>query len=361
MQKSSVEKEICIMEISKKLFGKTQAGDDVMEYTLTNEAGASVSILNLGGIIRSINVPDQDGVFKNVAISYDDVQKYETYDGYIGAMIGRVGGRISGASFDIDDTTYTLAKNDGNNNLHGGLNAFDKQIWEVSEYCSQEKASITLHHMSPDMTEGFPGNLDCTVSYSFDKTNALTLQYTCTTDKKTFVNMTNHCYFNLSGDYTTTIHDHELEIQATRYTPVNEETIATCLSPVEGTVFDFRVAKPIGKNINDDVEQIRIAGGYDHAFELNQPSSAPLIVAKDPKTGRIMEVTTDAACVVFYSGNYVDNTFIASDNIPLQKQAAFCLETQYYPDALNAPFVESRFLEPGQIYRTKTTYRFKNN
>jgi aldose 1-epimerase len=353
------KKEIDIMEISKKLFGKTKAGDEVIQYTLTNENGANVSILNLGGIIREINVPDQNGTLKNVAVSYDDVEKYESYGGYIGAMIGRVGGRISNAAFDIDGTSYTLAKNDGNNNLHGGHVGFDKILWEVSEYCSDEKASLTLHHMSPDMTEGFPGNLDCNVTYSFDNKNALSIQYTCTTDKKTFVNLTNHCYFNLSGDYSTTIHDHELTILANQYTPVNAETIATGIEPVQGTVFDFREGKAIGKNIHDEVTQLLLPGGYDHAFELNQPSSTPLMIAKDPKTGRTMEISTDAACVVFYSGNHLDDSFIASGGIPLQKQAAFCLETQYYPDAINAPFVKSVFLEPEQVYRTKTTYTFK--
>ena len=347
------------MEISKKLFGNTKNGEEVLQYTLSNDKGANVSILNLGGIIREINVPDQDGLIKNVVIGYDDVEKYQTYGGYIGAMIGRVGGRISNASFDIDGTTYTLAKNDGNNNLHGGSEGFDSIIWEVTEFCNSEKASLILHHISPDMNEGFPGTLDCNVTYTFDNNNALSIQYTCTTDKKTFVNLTNHSYFNLSGDYTTTIHDHELKILADHFTPVDEETIATGIAPVAGTVFDFRKGKTIGENIHDDVSQLRIAGGYDHAFELNQPSSDALVIVNDPKTGRTMEVTTDAACVVFYSGNYLNDSFIAGGNIPLQKQAAFCLETQYYPDAINAPFVNDVFLEPGQIYRTKTTYTFK--
>ncbi len=346
------------MKINSKLFGQTQQGEDVFQYTLTNSNGANVSILNLGGIIHEINVPDPQGNIKNVVISYDSVEKYETYDGYIGTMVGRVGGRISGAGFDIDGIHYPLAQNDGPNNLHGGVHGFDKIIWEVSEFCSDNKASLTLHHMSPDMTEGFPGNLDCTVTYTFDNTNALTIQYTCTTDKKTFVNLTNHSYFNLSGDFSTTIHDHLLTIHANRYTPVNAETIATGLDSVDGTVFDFRQGQPIGKHIADDIEQIQLARGYDHAFELDTTKKQPVIFAHDPKTGRHMEVSTDSSCVVFYSGNYLDESFIANDGIPLKKQVGFCLETQYYPDAINAPFVESIFLEPGQLYRTKTTYRF---
>lgn len=346
------------MEIIKSLFGQTSDGHDVHKYSMVNNSGASVSILTLGGIIHGIHVPDENGTLENVSISYDSVADYENNDGFVGAAVGRSAGRISGAAFDMDGTTYSLEKNDGNNNLHGGSNGFDKVIWSATEYQDNEKMSITLHHTSPDMDSGFPGELDCSMTYVFNNDNALTIRYTCTSDKKTFVNLTNHCYFNLSGDYSTTIEDHILSMDADRYVVVDNETIPTAISPVDGTAFDFKKSKAIGQDINNNEEQIQFAGGYDHAFELNQPSNMPLITAVDPKTGRRLRVQTDAQCVVFYSGNYMTDAMIGAGNIPLQKRAAFCLETQYYPDAVNAPFVETQWLEPGQVYKTSTTYHF---
>lgn len=346
------------MKISKTLFGHTSTGQAVDAYTMTNDHNAYVTILTRGGIIREIVVPDQNGTLRNVSIGFDDMAGYENCSGFIGAAIGRSSGRISGAILQIDGKEYPLSKNDGNNNLHGGPEGFDKKIWEASEFCSDEKMSVVLHYLSPDMEEGFPGNLDCTMTYSFDNSNTLTIKYTCTTDIKTFVNLTNHCYFNLSGDFSTKASDHLLQIQANRYVTVDQETIPTGLQSVIDTPFNFLQAKPIDQDIENPDEQIRFAGGYDHAFELNQPSKEPLIYAKDSKTGRTLSITTDAACVVFYSGNYLNDSYIASGNVPLQKRAAFCLETQYYPDAINAPFVKDQYLEPNAIYRTTTSYTF---
>ncbi|MBN2222505.1 MAG: galactose mutarotase [Vallitaleaceae bacterium] len=346
------------MNITKTFFDNTSNGQAVDAYTMTNDHGAYVTILTRGGIIQEIVVPDKNGELKNISIGFDDMKGYESCTGFIGAAIGRSSGRISGAVLRIDDKEYPLAKNDGNNNLHGGPNAFDKVIWEASELCSDDKMSVVLHYLSPDMEEGFPGNLDCTMTYSFDNSNTLTIKYTCTTDIKTFVNLTNHCYFNLSGDFSTKASDHLLQIKADRYVTVDSETIPTGLLSVEGTPFDFRTPKPIQQDIESLDEQLQFAGGYDHAFELNQPSSEALIYAKDTKTGRTLQIKTDAACVVFYSGNYLVDSYIASGNIPLQKRAAFCLETQYYPDAINAPFVKDNFLEPNAIYRTSTSYTF---
>lgn len=346
------------MNITNKEFGKTKKGDLVHEYTMTNDSGSSVSILTLGGVISQIRVPDQNGDIKNVVVSFDSVEGYETCPAFIGAAIGRSGGRISKAILSIDGVDYPLAKNDGENNLHGGPNALDKVIWSASEYQDESKMSVTLNYLSPDMEEGFPGELDCNITYTFTKDNALTIKYTCTTDKKTYVNMTNHSYFNLSGDFSTKIVDHLLQMHSDNLVAVKEDTIPKALLPVSLTPFDFRIPKGIGNDIDADDEQIKFGSGYDHAFELRQPINGPNIISEDPKTKRTLEVTTDARCVVFYTGNFLSKEYVSRGNVPLHSRAAFCLETQDYPDAINADFVEARLLEPGQIYRTSTTFKF---
>lgn len=293
------------MNITSKEFGTTRHGKLVHEYTMTNDLGASVSILTLGGIISKLIVPDQDNTMKNIVVGFDSVAGYESCPGFIGAAIGRSSGRISNAILTIDNVDYPLAKNDGKNNLHGGPNALDKAIWSASEYQDNSKMSVTLNYLSPDMEEGFPGELDCNISYSFTNDNALTIKYTCTTDKKTFVNMTNHSYFNLSGDFSTKITDHILQMHADNLVAVKEDTIPKEIISVSKTPFDFRLPKTIGQDIDADDEQIKFGTGYDHAFELRQPIKGPNIVAEDPKTKRTMEVTTDASCVVLYTGNFL--------------------------------------------------------
>ena len=346
------------MKITSKEFGKTKNKEKVQEYTMTNDQGSSVSLLTLGGIISEICVPDSEGTIKNVVASFDTVEGYESCPAFIGAAIGRTGGRISNALLSIDHIDYPLAKNDGENNLHGGPNGLDKAIWSVSQYQDKDKMSLSLHYLSPDMESGFPGELDCNISYTFTNENTLTLKYTCTTDKKTYVNMTNHSYFNLSGDFTSKITDHILQIHSDNLVAVKEDTIPKALLPVSMTPFDFRFPKAIGKDIKSHHEQIIFGSGYDHAFELRHPLKGPNIIAEDPKTKRTLEVTTDAACVVFYTGNFLTEDYISRAGIPLHKRAAFCLETQDYPDAIHAPFVQAKFLEPGQVYRSQTSFKF---
>lgn len=347
------------MNIICKEFGTTQKGNLIHEYTLVNDAGASASVITYGGAISKIMVPDKEGNLANVVVGFKDVEGYENCPDFIGAAIGRSGGRIAGGKLTIDGVLYQLPKNQGENNLHGGNNSLDKAIWEASEYMDSEKASVTLHYLSPDMEEGFPGNLDCNITYTFNNENELTIRYVCTTDKKTFVNLTNHSYFNLSGDYTTKITDHQLMMKADHLVAVDDVTIPTAIVPVTGTAFDFTASKPIGQDIDADEEQIRFGSGYDHAFQLNQPTDGPHMVASDPKSGRVMEVTTKEQCVVFYTGNFLQKEFITVDGTPLHSRAAFCLETQYYPDSMNHDFIQPKFLSPDEIYRTKTTFKFK--
>lgn len=346
------------MQITNKVFGTTQQGDKVIQYTLTNDSGAYVSILTLGGIIREIVVPDKSGTLKNVALGYDDVSSYEKDTAFLGAAIGRSAGRISNASITIDEITYPLTKNDGINNLHGGPKAFDKQLWEASESVTNDKASLVLNYLSPDGEEGFPGELDCTITYSFSNENELTLKYVCTTDKKTFVNLTNHCYFNLSGDFTKTHYDHIMKANAPQYVETNNTSIPIGIVSVKDTPFDFTSPKAIGQDIDADHQQIQFGQGYDHPLVLDKSIEGPCVVVTEPTTGRVMEVVTNEDCVVFYSGNFLTNVLPASGNVSIVKRCAFCLETQYFPDALNAPFITSKYLEPGQFYRTSTTYKF---
>jgi len=346
------------MNITSNLFGTTQHGEEVFQYTLTNNSGAYVSILTLGGIIQKIVVPDKKGDFTNISLGFDDVASYEKDTSFLGAAIGRSAGRISGATLTIDEINYPLTSNDGKNNLHGGPNAFDKKVWEASEYVSNDKASLTLHYLSPDLEEGFPGELDCTMTYSFNDNNELTIKYVCTTDKKTFVNLTNHCYFNLSGDFSSTHYNHMMKVASNTYVETDNTSIPKAIVTVENTPFDFRIAKAIGQDIDSDHEQIKFGQGYDHPFIIDKSIEGPCVIVAEPNSGRVMEVTTDEECVVFYSGNFLTSAIVASGNVPVVKRSAFCLETQYYPDALNAPFIASKFLEPGQVYRTSTTYKF---
>lgn len=346
------------MQITSKLFGTTSSNKEVFQYTLTNDAGSYISVLTLGGILREIVVPDQNGQLSNVCLGYDTVAYYEKDTAFLGAAIGRSSGRISGANLVIDNVNYPLSKNDGNNNLHGGPNGLDKQIWDASEYVTADKASLTLHYLSPDMEEGFPGELDCNITYSFNNDNELTIKYVCTTDKKTFVNLTNHCYFNLSGDFTKTHYEHLMKMNAKQYLETDATSIPTGIVPVETTPFDFTIEKPIGRDIDSEHEQIRFGKGYDHPFVIDKTAQGPCVVVTEPSSGRTMEVTTDEDCVVFYSGNFLTGELPASGDVKFIKRCAFCLETQYYPDSVNAPFIESKFLEPGQLYRTSTTYKF---
>jgi len=346
------------MKITSREFGKTKKGDTVTEYTMTNDSGASASILTLGGVISEIKVPDTDGKLKNVVVGYKDPEGYENCPDFIGAAIGRSGGRIAGGKLTIDGCLYQLDMNQNPNNLHGGAHAFDKQIWEASEYMDHEKASITLHYLSPDMEEGFPGNLDTNITYTFDNKNTLTIRYKCTTDKKTFVNLTNHSYFNLSGDFSTKITDHLLTMKADHFVAVDEVTIPKGIVAVEGTAFDFTKEKAIGQDIDSDEEQIKLGKGYDHAIRLNQPCQGPHIVVRDPKSGRKMEVTTKEECVVFYTGNFLKPSYITKEGSPLHPRAAFCLETQYYPDSMNHDFIKPIFLSPGKSYETITSFKF---
>ena len=349
-------------------YGTTAAGVAVQEYTLGNAAGMEVKIISFGGIVTSIRVPDRAGNVANVALGFDCLEQYEGEHPYFGAITGRYANRIAGGRFELDGKTYSLFKNDGENSLHGGAIGFDKRIWSARDISSDARSSLELRYLSPDGEEGYPGNLDVTVTYSVSEDNALRIDYVASTDKPTIVNLTNHSYFNLRGEGAGTIYDHILELNAESYTPIDAGT-ATCsgeVAPVAGTPFDFRMPKAIGPGCRSAHPQLILAQGYDHNFVLNRGGCADgelCFAARvyEPRHGRVMEVWTAEPGVQFYAGNYLDGTLIGSSGRLYRQSDGFALETQHFPNSPNVPGFPSTVLRPGAQYRTSTEYRFSTD
>lgn len=338
--------------IEEESFGTLDDGREVSLYTLTNANDLEVKITNYGGIVTSIQTPDVDGNLDNVVLGFESLEDYIPNDPYLGAIIGRYANRIEDGEFTIDGTTYELATNDGDNHLHGGDEGFDKKLWDAE----MQDGSLKLTYLSEDGEEGYPGNLDVMVVYSLTDDNELKIEYEATTDKATPVNLTSHSYFNLSGQPDATILDHELILNADRYTPVNDELIPTGeLAEVEGSPFDFTESKEVGAEI-DDVE-----GGYDHNWVLNSSEDDSLFHAATlfhPDSGREMKVFTEEPGIQFYSGNFLDGSLEGPDGTPFVQHAALCLETQHFPNSPNEPDFPSTILEPGETYQTTTIYQF---
>jgi aldose 1-epimerase len=344
------------MNICSEHFGMMPDGREVKLFTLTNHQAMEVKIINYGGIITSINVPDRSGDFGDVVLGHDRLEGYLNRSRYFGALIGRHGNRIRQGRFVLNDTEYNLPINNGKNHLHGGPKGFDKVFWDAREVTG----ALRLTYKSWDGEEGYPGNLEATVIYSLTDANEVSLEYGAVTDKDTIVNLTNHSYFNLAG--AGTILDHELTIHADAFTPVDETLIPTGeLRPVKCTPMDFTSASAIGTHINQADEQLRFAGGgYDHNFVLRSPDRGLRTVATvhEPKTGRRMEVITTQPGLQFYSGNFLDGSIAGKGGHPYLKHSGFCLETQHFPDAPNHAHFPSTVLKPGEEYRQKTIYRF---
>lgn len=354
------EKGLQKMDIKKQSFGKTTDGKAVDIYTLVNKNGSEVRITNYGGILQSLKVPDRYGNLGDVLLGYDSVEQYIKNSPYFGALIGRYGNRIGKGTFELEGKTYTLATNDGENHLHGGNVGFDKVLWDVKEITEDGAPGLELSYLSKDGEEGYPGNLKVTVKYLWTDDNELKIDYTATTDKPTVVNLTSHGYFNLAGKGD--ILKHELMINADRFTPVDSGLIPTGeMLPVADTPFDFRTPKAIGKDINADDQQIKYGPGYDHNFVLNRDKEGEMILVADvydPETGRDMVVWTTEPGLQFYSGNFLDGTITGKGGWVYEKHAAFCLETQHYPDSPNKPQWPTTTLLPGQVYKTSTIYKF---
>ena len=337
-------------------YGTLPTGELVKQYTLENKEGMSVSILNYGGIITSVKVKNKEGKFENIALGYDSLENYVDNDPYLGAIIGRVGNRIANGSFTLNDEIYNLKVNNGPNHLHGGLKGFDKVVWDVKIQEEQEKVLLHLFYKSAHMEEGYPGNLNTHVTYILDNYNQLSVNYKAQTDSTTIVNLTQHSYFNLSGDFNSTILDHQLQIDADAITTLNQNMIPTGdYTDLTDTPLDFRVLKSIGKDINSSNQQIEIAGGYDHNYVINKPSlDSSFAKVIHSNSGRVMEVFTDQPGVQLYTGNFLE---AINDNY-MGKRSGFCLETQHFPDSPNQSNFPSIVLEPGMVYNTTTKFKF---
>lgn len=341
-------------------FGKTQEGETVTAYTLQNANGLSAKILDFGGVIYEMNVPDRDGNFENISCNLATVEEYQTARPFFGSLIGRYGNRIALGKFTIDGQEYTLPINNEPNALHGGLKGFDQKIWKATPSADANGAYLTLQYTAADGEEGYPGKLDVTVVYSLTMDNALTIDYTATTDKATPVNLTNHCFWNLSGYKSGKMLDTILEMNCPKYLPTDTTLIPTGeIADVAGTALDFTTAKPIGQDIAKITEE-HFRGGYDHCFLLAEKPAGEMslcAIAKDPKSGRVMKIETTEPAVQFYSGNWLDGT-TGVDGYTYDKHTAFCLETQHYPDSPNKPDFPTTILKPGETYRHTTVHTF---
>ena len=347
---------------NKKPFGKTADGQQVDLYVLTNKSGAEAAITTFGGAVVSLKVPDRNGKLADVVLGYDSAEGYVADKSYFGALVGRYGNRIGHAQFTLDGKTYTLAKNNGENTLHGGIKGFNKAVWSAKTLSAKDGQSLELSYLSKDGEEGFPGNLKVSVIYTLTDSNALRISYSATTDKKTVVNLTNHSYFNLAGQGSGDILGHLLMIQADKFTPVDAGLIPTGeLRDVAGTPFDFRKPLAIGARIDQDEEQLKLGGGYDHNFVLRRsidPGESFAARVLEPASGRVLEVWTTEPGVQFYTGNFLDGKTAGKGGATYPRRSAFCLETQHYPDSPNQPKFPSVVLNPGERYHTITTYKF---
>ena len=351
-----------VLAVTKKSYATMPDGKEVFEYTLRNKSGVEAKVINYGGIVTSLMVPDKDGNMGDVVLGYDSLSSYLKSNPYFGALIGRYGNRIGKGKFSLDGTTYTLPINDGPNHLHGGPAGFDKVYWNIAPVEDSTKAALTLTYHSVDGEQGYPGNLDVEVTYTLTDENELKVDYKATTDKKTIINLTQHSYFNLTGDPTKDILGHELMIDAAYFLPVDKTLIPTGeLKPVKDTPFDFNVLTSIGARIDNANEQLQFGKGYDHCWILNGYDSTTLrkvATLYDSTSGRVMDVITTEPGLQFYSGNFLDGTLIGKNNITYQYRHGLCLETQHYPDSPNKPEFPAVTLMPGETYSSTTIYKF---
>ena len=341
-------------------FGTMPDGKTVELYTLTNTHGIQVRAITYGGIIVSVETPDKNGRLADITLGFDTLAGYLAKNPFFGALVGRYANRIGNAKFTLDGKEYPLAKNDGPNSLHGGLKGFDKVVWQGLSFEKGEEVGVVLKYTSADGEEGYPGTLHATVTYTLNDQNEFSIDYQATTDKATPINLTNHTYFNLTGEGSGTILGEELMLDADHFTPVDSTLIPTGkIASVKGTPLDFTKPTAIGARINDPNEQMVFGGGYDHNFVINRQGPGLALAARvyDPTSGRVLEVDTTEPGVQFYTGNFLDGIHGRHGHI-YNKRDAFCLETQHYPDSPNKSNFPSTILHPGQTYHSTTVWKF---
>jgi aldose 1-epimerase len=346
--------------VEKQPFGSLTDGTPVDLYILTNRSGLQVRISTYGGAIVSIRTPDRAGRITDIVLGYDSPQAYADDTAYIGTIIGRYANRIAGGKFSLDNVNYKLIQNNGPNHLHGGVKGFNKVMWTARELRRGNGAAVELSYVSKDGEEGYPGNLSVVVTYTLTDSNELRIDYDASGDKPTIVNLTNHSYFNLAGVGSGNILQHELRIDADKYTPIDETSIPTGeMRPVKGTPFDFKKFTAIGSRIGNDDEQLRIGKGYDHNFVLNKKEKELSKIAEvyEPSTGRVLEMWTTEPGVQFYTGNYLDNVRGKAGNV-YNKRDGFCLEAQLFPDSPNQAAFQSPVIRPPDHYKQTTVYKF---
>jgi len=354
-------KHVSISSITTKPFGITADGKKVIQYTLKNNQGASISVINYGGIVTALRMPDRRGKFADVVLGFKTLAEYEKPGPYFGALIGRYGNRIAKGKFTLNRRTYHLARNNNGQSLHGGLKGFEKVFWKVTPVKTKRHSSIRLTYVSRDGEEGYPGTLLVTATYTLTDRNEFKVVYRAKTDKTTIVNLTHHSYFNLAGQGSGDILDHRVTILASRYTPVDRFLIPSGkIAPVEGTPFDFLKSAPIGGRINEANLQLMHAGGYDHNWVSDKPSGHLGLIARvhDPKSGRLMEVISTEPGVQFYTGNFLDGTIVGKGGKTYRFRNGFCLEPQHFPDSPNHRNFPSTVLRPGETYKNTIIYRF---
>ncbi|WCH91359.1 galactose mutarotase [Streptomyces moderatus] len=345
----------------KSLFGRLADGTKVYSWSLAN-GGTRMKVLSYGGVVQSLEIPDRRGHYANVSLGFDNIEDYVAGSPYFGALIGRYGNRIGKGQFTLDGKAYQVNVNDGANSLHGGAKGFDKRVWDVEPFAKGSDVGLYLYYTSVDGEMGYPGTLKVKVTYTLTKYGDWRIDYAATTDKATVVNLTSHVYWNLAGEGSGTIENHELKIDASRYTPVDSGLIPTGeLAPVAGTPFDFRRTKRIGEDLREPHQQLLYGKGIDHNWVLDKgisPRPEWIATLKDPSSGRTLRMASTEPGLQFYSGNFLDGTLVGTGGRTYRQGDALCLETQHFPDSPNQPSFPSTVLRPGQTYRSTTIHSF---
>ena len=358
--------EVTLERLSEAEYGKLADGRVAKIFTLKNQSGMVVKVTEYGAILVSLETPDRDGKLADLTHGYDTLEAWLTNTSYFGSSVGRFGNRIADGKFTLDGKEYTLAKNNEPGgipcHLHGGLKGFDKVLWSGESFEKEGASGVTFSYLSKDGEEGYPGNLSVEVTYTLNDNNQLTWEAKATTDAPTVLNIVHHSYWNLSGDPSTTINDHQLTLFADRYLETNAGLIPTGkLSPVAGTPMDFTDSHAIGERVEANFEALTLGGGYDHAWVLSGEKDGDLVKAAkvhDPKSGRTMEISTNQPAVQFYGGNFLDGTASGKGGEAYQHRTALCLETENYPDAPNKADFPSAVLRPGETYHHKMVHTF---
>jgi aldose 1-epimerase len=348
------------MKIQEKLFGAYQ-DESVIEYTLVNDSGMSVSCLNYGCIITKIMVPDRNGIVENVVLGFENFEDYLDLSPYFGSVVGRVAGRINHSKFELDGKVYQVTPNEGPNHLHGGKKGFNSVIWKTEPVEGENAIGLKFFYHSPDGEEGYPGNLDTTVTYLLNNQNELSISYEARSDQKTIVNLTNHSYFNLSGNIKRDCSDHILQLESERFLELGEDLIPTGrMIDADNTPFDFKHGRLLKAGMKSSHPQNVLAGnGYDHPLVFSKKGENTVALS-EKESGRTLLVTTDQPCVVLYTSNTLEGPFSIS-GVRARNYLGVCLETQGLPDAINQPDFPTIVLNPEEVYKAKTNYRFFSN